>query len=132
MKELNKFKIITVVFLCLFLFTVGIIYSNTKEMVENNSNSKFENQKIEHKKDFSIEQKNVKNNSSNIQILNDRLNELTKRVDNIDNPNSEMNCKIRGVMGADGLEQLSEEASLSEAKINGKELVLTCSFSVSE
>lgn len=129
MRELSKFKVFTVVFLCLFLFTVGAIYTNTKEMVENTSNSRANNANIERTREINIEKRNArKNMNNNIRDLNEKLNELTRRVNAMDDNRDKMNCKIQGVMGPNGLEQLGEEASLTEARINGKELVMTCSF----
>ena len=129
MRELSKFKVFTVVFLCLFLFTVGAIYTNTKEMVENTTNSKRTSTDISKTREINIEQRNArKNMNNNVRDLNEKLNELTKRVNAMDDNRNKMNCKIQGVMGVNGLEPLGEEASLNELRINGKELVMTCSF----
>ena len=35
MDGLNKFKILTIVFLCMFVFVIAAIYTNTKEVTEN-------------------------------------------------------------------------------------------------
>jgi len=128
MVELNKFKITTVVFLCLFIFTVGIIYTNTKEMAEHNAESNFENKKSDYKKELNYEYQKTRTNASEIRDLNEKLNELTRRLNVIEDNNGKMNCKIRGYMGEDGFQQLSEEISLADARANGKEIVLTCSF----
>lgn len=128
MRELSKFKVITIVFLCLFIFTVGAIYTNTKEMAENTAQSRTENMDKNRTREINIEQRNARKNMNNVRDLNEKLNELTQRVNAIDDNKNKMNCKIQGILGDNGLEQLSEEASITEAKINGKEIVMTCSF----
>ena len=135
--ELNKFKIFTIVFLCMFVFMVGVIYTNTKEMVERGTQSNQEDRNIERARRENIDQRNMEQNSSDIQVINDKIEDLTRRIDTLATENVRENessgsdsvkCKIRGVMTDNGLESLSDASALNEAKINGKELVLTCSF----
>lgn len=135
--ELNKFKIFTIVFLCMFVFVVGVIYTNTKEMVENSTKNNQAERNIETYRKENIEHQNMERNSSEIVVINDKIEDLTRRIDTLATQNvaekesegsENVKCKIRGIMTENGLESLSNASALNEAKINGKELVLTCSF----
>ncbi|MBR1425392.1 hypothetical protein IJ579_07515 [bacterium] len=128
MQELSKFKVITVVFLCLFVFVIGVIYTNTKEMAESNTGEKINNAREKITNEFHSERENVKTNQANIEDLNSRLNDLRQQVHELKSSGTGMNCKIRGVMGSNGLEDISGEAAFEEARYNGKDLVLTCKF----
>ena len=59
MDGLNKFKILTIVFLCMFVFVIAAIYTNTKEVTENKTNA---NQKIkveQNKNDMNEEENEI-------------------------------------------------------------------------
>ncbi len=135
--ELNKFKIFTILFLCMFVFMVGVIYTNTREMVENNTRNNQEARNMERSHQENIDQRNMEQNSSNIEVINDKIEDLTRRIDTLATENvresessgsDNIKCRIRGIMTDNGLEPLSDASALNEARINGKELVLTCLF----
>ena len=47
---------------------------------------------------------------------------------NLQKSGNNVNCEIRGVMGDNGLEELTIDAALQEARDNGRELVMGCHF----
>ena len=120
MDGLNKFKILTIVFLCMFVFVIAAIYTNTKEVTENKTNA---NQKIK-------EENEISQDNSSLQDLSIKVDVLTKRLDELQNGNSsnKLNCQVQGIMDGDRIEQLTQEAAMQEAKENNRELVLTCRY----
>jgi hypothetical protein len=64
-------------------------------------------------------------------MMDKRSQNKQKLSDITDNENSDsdkLNCDIKGFMSGDILVPVSEVESLKEAKENGKELVMLCSF----
>ena len=130
MDGLNKFKILTIVFLCMFVFVIAAIYTNTKEVTENKTNA---NQKIkveQNKNDMNEEGNEISQDNSSLQDLSIKVDVLTKRLDELQNGNSsnKLNCQVHGIMDGDRIEQLTQEAAMQEAKENNRELVLTCRY----
>lgn len=130
MDGLNKFKILTIVFLCMFVFVIAAIYTNTKEVTENKTNA---NQKIkveQNKNDMNEEENEISQDNSSLQDLSIKVDVLTKRLDELQNGNSanKLNCQVQGIMDGDRIEQLTQEAAMQEAKENNRELVLTCRY----
>lgn len=131
MDGLNKFKILTIVFLCMFVFVIAAIYTNTKEVTENKTNA---NQKIkveQNKNDMNEEEENeISQDNSSLQDLSIKVDVLTKRLDELQSGNSsnKLNCQVQGIMDGDRIEQLTQEAAMQEAKENNRELVLTCRY----
>ena len=118
MDGLNKFKILTIVFLCMFVFVIAAIYTNTKEVTEQNKN------------DMNEEENEISQDNSSLQDLSIKVDVLTKRLDELQNGNSsnKLNCQVQGIMDGDRIEQLTQEAAMQEAKENNRELVLTCRY----
>lgn len=130
MDGLNKFKILTVVFLCMFVFVIAAIYTNTKEVSENKTNA---NQKIkveQRKNAINSEENEISQDNASLQDLSIKIDVLTKRLDELQNGNSSnsMHCQVQGIMDGDRVEQLTQEAAMQEAKENNRELVLTCKY----
>ena len=85
MDGLNKFKILTIVFLCMFVFVIAAIYTNTKEVTENKTNA---NQKIkveQNKNDMNEEENEISQDNSSLQDLSIKVDVLTKRLDELQN-----------------------------------------------
>lgn len=131
MEGLNKFKVLTIVFLCMFVFVIAAIYTNTKDVSENKTQ---ETQKLqeEHVRDqIASESNNISSDNAQLQELSMRLDNLTQRLDEMNSSSSgkRLNCNIQGVLDENSnIEQLTQDAALQEAQNSGKELVLTCSF----
>lgn len=123
MEGLNKFKVLTIAFICMFVFVVAAIYSNTKD-----ATMKKEKQKAEQM--ANREGDNISVDNAQLEELYIKVNELNKSVEelNLQKAGNNVNCEIRGVMGDNGLEELTIDAALQEARDNGRELVMGCHF----
>ena len=131
MDNYNKFKMLTIIFLCLFVFVIAAIYTNTKDAsevkIKENNKQKFENAKEQ----IQNSEYAQRNNTSDIDNLTVQIEELNSKVDNLiqnNNNNSHMNCQILGIMDSNGesIEMLSNSAALDEAQNNGRTLALGC------
>ena len=123
MEGLNKFKVLTIAFICMFVFVVAAIYSNTKD-----ATMKKEKQKAEQM--TNREGDNISVDNAQLEELYIKVNELNKSVEelNLQKSGNNVNCEIRGIMGDNGLEELTIDAALQEARDNGRELVMGCHF----
>lgn len=123
MEGLNKFKVLTIAFICMFVFVVAAIYSNTKD-----ATMKKEKQKAEQM--ANREGNNISVDNAQLEELYIKVNELNKSVEelNLQKSGNNVNCEIRGIMGDNGLEELTIDAALQEARDNGRELVMGCHF----
>ncbi|DAA83049.1 MAG TPA: hypothetical protein DCS44_05950 [Cyanobacteria bacterium UBA10660] len=123
MEGLNKFKVLTIAFICMFVFVVAAIYSNTKD-----ATIKKEKQKAEQM--ANREGDNISVDNAQLEELYIKVNELNKSVEelNLQKSGNNVNCEIRGIMGDNGLEELTIDAALQEARDNGRELVMGCHF----
>ncbi len=123
MEGLNKFKVLTIAFICMFVFVVAAIYSNTKD-----ATMKKEKQKAEQM--ANREGDNISVDNAQLEELYIKVNELNKSVEelNLQKSGNNVNCEIRGVMGDNGLEELTIDAALQEARDNGRQLVMGCHF----
>lgn len=132
MESMNKFKILTIVVICMFLFVVAAIYSNTKDVTQGKLESK--NQPIQEQGNNNVKSEDdtdAGNLMTEIQVLHKRIDELNERVAGQEEASqglSSLKCNIYGSMTPNGIEQLSPEAAVQEAKANNNEIVITCSF----
>lgn len=136
MESMNKFKVLTIVVICLFVFAIGAIYSNTKDAtagkLQQKNESVSENSQ-ENTETTAAETAENSNNTQSIQNLTDEIDNLNRRIDELsqkvnENSSSSLKCKIIGSMGNNGIEQLTEEAALQEASVNNRDIVITCSL----
>lgn len=126
MQEMSKFQIFTVMFLLMFVFVIGAIYTNTKEAAENKMNNQYTNQEQNAPK---IIQTQSTVDNTEIQSISQRVNNIEQQIQNLNNNReTDLKCKIRGVMDDGTFINLSVSDALDEAKINGKELVMTCKY----
>lgn len=130
MEGLNKFKILTVVFIAMFIFVVAAIYSNTKDASATKNQDKA-NDKNKIKKE-QINDSNISIDNPVIEELYIKVEHLSKRVEEVaagsSSNGADMKCSIRGIMNNDEIEELSAETALQEARNNDSELVMTCRF----
>ena len=73
---------------------------------------------------------NISVDNAQLEELYIKVNELNKSVEelNLQKSGNNVNCEIRGIMGDNGLEELTIDAALQEARDNGRELVMGCHF----
>jgi len=113
----------------MFVFVVGAIYTNTKEVSENKTQANKQAQN-----DSAPKTSNVNQNMQGNEQINDlywKVDELSRKVEEISNNSSEgtsLSCNVQGVLDGDKIEELTSDAALQEARDNGRELVLICSF----
>lgn len=138
MREFSKFRVITVGFILMFVFAIAAMYSNTKDIaaqkLKNNKN--YEN-KVD---DIVPPEQNIPDikfdNASSNEFRPDTV-ELEKRIQileetvgnistNKSNSNNSLNCQIRGILDNEDVVPLSANESIEEAKLNNKEIVITC------
>ena len=130
MESMNKFKVLTIIFICLFVFAVGAIYSNTKDVSNAKSQVKTENSETTFTEN-TVESSDNQDLVSQINFLNHRIDELNEKLNNTsdeDTNSTSLNCRIYGNLTPNGVEQLSPEAAVQEAQVNNSELVVTCTF----
>lgn len=131
MESMNKFKVLTIIFICLFVFVVGAIYSNTKDVSNVKSQAKTENAEVPANTENTVQVNENQDLVSQIDMLNRRVDELNEKLNNASGANANstgLNCRIYGSLTPNGVEQLTPESAIQEAKVNNSELVLTCTF----
>lgn len=137
MERFSKFKVLTIAFLLMFVFVVAAIYTNTKDATVNKikMNQQSKNESIEPKSRDYENYNNSDNESSNVEIQNltTRIDDLSRRIEEMRVGNSSqtengMNCKIEGILSEGSIVPISSSEALQEAKVNNKEIVMTCSF----
>lgn len=133
MENLNKFKILTIVLICMFVFVVAAIYSNTKDATTSRMLTKTEieqkQQEVNNSNTNTVAPTgNVQDLTAQLEFLNKRVDELSEKVNNPSNSSIGLNCKLIGSMTENGIEQLSEDAIIQEAKDNNRDMVISCSF----
>lgn len=132
MRELSKFQITTVIFLLMFVFVIGAIYTNTKEVADKKLNANNNTIAQNNEEDYNYERNAISENSSRIQDLSNRVDELTQQITNLKNSkaqeSSNIKCHIFGISTPNGFMQLNQSEAISEAYNNGADLVMTCNF----
>lgn len=134
MESINKFKILTIIVICTFLFVIAAIYSNTKDatsdktrLKKETANENMANTRTAGNSETSQNNQNVHELTSRIEFLNRRIDELEQRIRD-DNLSNSLNCRIIGSLANNEIELLSEEAAIQEARVNNRDIVITCSF----
>ncbi len=128
MREFSKFQVFTVFFLLMFVFVVGAIYTNTKEVAENKINEKNSLRKqeiqniVNEKTNINIQEKEELNN------LSIRVSELEARIQKIQSENLDLKCKIQGINNGGTVVSMPESEAIDQAKYNGAEVVITCNY----
>lgn len=123
MESINKFKVLTVVILCLFVFVVGAIYTNTKD----ESIKKGEPIVKIDKNYRPTDQQNLNDVARQVEILARRVEDLSDKMSDGSSDDS-LNCKIYGTMDYNGIKRMSSYDAIQDAKRNNSSVVLTCSF----
>jgi hypothetical protein len=129
MESLNKFKILTICVVAMFVFAIAAIYSNTKDASMDKTMVKTEDINREEPEDTAISGANEDDYSTQIKVLNGRIDELNERVDKtVERQSNKLNCKVMGIMTKDGLTELSSDDAIQEAKNNGNDIIISCSL----
>lgn len=138
MESMNKFKALTVLIICVFVFAIAAMYVNTKDASEQRAQERSEYEEEDY-------DDNVRSNkqSAGMSDLMYAVSRLENRVNQLEEKNrkneslrkntspttdSGVRCKIFGTVSGARIEQISPDAALQDARINGNDLVLTCSL----
>ncbi len=134
MESMNKFKVLTIFMICLFVFAIAAMYVNTKDASDMKANERNEYAQNEYQQ----EQRQVRQNRIDmtevmyaLDNLEHRVDDLSEKVDKGTSGNSganSLNCRIYGVKTIRGIEELSQNAAIKDAQINKNDLVITCSL----
>lgn len=131
MENVNKFKVFTIVIICTFLFAIAAIYSNTKDVSEHATDDMKQSQTYV-QKDKSGYQSSDNVVNTEIENLHKRIDEISTKVDRIKRNDSqastELKCRIAGTLGNRGMEEMSANAAINDARVNNNDLVVLCSF----
>ncbi len=138
MREFSKFRVITVGFILMFIFVIAAMYTNTKDIAKQKAlnKSNYEN-KIDN--DASSQNFNrITFDDSNNEDLEHKFNDMQNRIEILEETvnnfaiktqnSPSLNCQIRGVLDNGDVIPLDAKESLDEAKLNKKEIVITCTL----
>ena len=131
MRELNKFQIFTVAFLLMFIFVVGAIYTNTKEVAESKMQASQAVKNSETNTYYKYQKTLSESENEKIKNLSQRVGMLEERLNNYDKEGKEVTgikCRIQGILDGDEVISLTQADAIQEAQYNGKELVMLCGF----
>ena len=141
MQGLNKFRIITAAFILMFIFAIAAMYTNTKDItaqrIKNSANSgmsttapaESNNSLNNNKLQFNEQMDNQ--SFTQLQNLNGRIEQLERSVRNLNGEVAQLTesglaCKIRGILDNGEVISLPPAESIAEAKMNKREIVITC------
>jgi hypothetical protein len=126
MESMNKFKALTVIIVCMFVFVIAAIYSNTKDVATSKALPTSKPLSTDYKQRAGVDNGNVSTVylEQQFNFLNKRVDELSDKVSNSES----LKCKVIGVYTPDGIEKLSQNSAIEEARDYGYDLVITCSF----
>ena len=123
MKGVNKFQVLTVVVVCMFLFVIAAIYSNTKDAtVTKAQKSSSLSTDYKNKNEVVQSNKNTEDLQRQIDFVNQRIDELVERAETT----SGKDCKIIGVYTSDGILRMSKKEAIDDARTSGADIVLRC------
>lgn len=137
MQEFNKFRVITVGFILMFVFAIAAMYTNTKDITtQKMKNSEISKNNID---ETLYNNNNIKFHRKSSEIASEQeIDILTARVEQLElslqklsrdvsaSNTSGLNCQIRGVLNDGEVVPLSPSESIEEANINKREMVITC------
>lgn len=116
----------------MFVFIIAAIYSNTRDASETKLQSKQQAQTEHVNFEEREEREAISQDNYQLEDLSMKVESLSRRLDemnnNSNNGGTRMNCSVQGVLNGENIEQLSQDAAIQEARDNGKELVMICSF----
>ena len=135
MQGFNKFRVITVGFILMFVFAIAAMYTNTKDITaQKTKNSEIEknNTNLYPQDNIRFHHKNPERESDqDIELLTARIEQLEQSLQKLNrdvaaNNTSGLSCQIRGVLNDGDVVPLSPSESIEEATINKREIVITC------
>lgn len=133
MESINKFKMLTIMIICAGVFAIAAMYVNTKDVTEQKNQ---ENSEEQYDYTDPANDATTKDLTYSLNQLENKVKKLEARInDNSRSPKSSassssngMRCKIIGTKTVRGIEELSPDVALQDARINGNDIVVTCSL----
>ncbi len=132
MENINKFKVFTIIIICTFIFAIAAIYTNTKDVTNDKTSEQNEYEQVEEYNRYNRASSDLE---TEIRNINQRLDELSTRVNNNNQQNTNTNsnstnlkCRIAGTLSNRGMEEMSPNAAVNDARVNQNDLVVLCSF----
>ena len=138
MESMNKFKVLTIMIIGLFVFAIAAMYVNTKDVSQTKSQESYETED----RDYDAYQTRAGKDKTEMVDVMYALDNLETRFKNLEDKvdkklnsqktsepkSSGMRCKIIGSKTSSGIEPLSPEVAIQDAQINGNDIVVTCSL----
>lgn len=116
----------------MFIFVVGAIYSNTKDVTKNKAGTETQNVQDAQSNGDIVDKGTSSSNSGYIDIeeLSAKVDDLNRKMEDGYVGNSDtIKCKLEGLLSSDGgVEQTSQDNAIREAQDNNREIVLSCRF----
>jgi len=141
MESMNKFRALTIMIICLFVFAIAAMYVNTKDVSEQKSQEYSQNGDSDYgasntragreqmdMTDIMYALNNLETKVNDLETKVEKNARSTSRSSESGSSASGMRCRIIGSKTASGIEDLSPEVAIQDAKINGNEIVVTCSL----
>ena len=136
MESMNKFKVLTVMIIGVFVFAIAAMYVNTKDVTEQKAQ---ENSAYEQKEDDyeinSRRESEISNIMYSVNRLERKVSELSQKVEKNDrtpktseSKQGEMRCRMLGTRSNGEIIQLPPEAVLQDARVNGRDIIVSCSL----
>lgn len=130
MESINKFKVFTIIIIFTFVFVIAAIYTNTKDVTADKAGN---GETIQSEESDRYNLSSSYDMKAEIGKLHQRIDELSTRLDNTNRHDTKsgstnLKCRIAGTLGSRGMEEMSSGAAVNDARVNGNDLVVLCSF----
>lgn len=134
----NKYKVITISFICVFVFLVATMYTTTKnvaqkQITEQEQQDQLRAQALANKKDR-LNKENELNENSNenlsdqIYNLKTQIDYMARDIETIKTTDAQLKCRIRGIYNNGSIEEVSPDTALNESRNSGAEIALICTY----
>ena len=123
----------------MFIFAIAAMYVNTKDVSESKrqDSAEFSEERYDVAETRASKEKmDMRDIMYALDNLEQKYDELDKKVSrqqktreaSSSNNNDGMRCRIVGTRTPEGVEPLSADAALQSARVNGNDIVVTCSL----
>ena len=141
MYGLNKYKIITISFICVFIMLVTAMYTTTKNAAQRqemeqqqqeqipgrtvNPSDANSNTSANGQTEITVQDSNIQDQVNNLRT---QFDDLARDVSNLKAVQSQLHCKVQGLYNNGTIDETTPETAFREAQSNGQNIVLVCSF----
>ena len=139
MDGLNKFKIITIGFICIFILLVSVMYTTTKNVaqkqeVEQEQQEQLRQQAMANRQARLEKEQSLSNISDKENLINEfyslknQVEYMSRDVEDLKATESQMRCRVQGIYNNGTIEETTPTSAIREARTNGEDIVLICNF----